>query len=193
MRKLIHIPIIHTADDFGSLASLVKDEYGRVYGRQKWQEHLKAIEDRWRLIQEKVMHLDLEWERVRLYQDGLPVCGKEQEIAHKIAADGNINYELLCHLVKMGGLLEGTEDPQLLQQEYRYILEIGQAKNLDQRDRLIEEYSSAGEKLLSERDRFIAKTIDQTLRRGETGVLFLGAMHKIAEVLSEDIEIELFE
>jgi len=35
--------------------------------------------------------------------------------------------------------------------------------------------------LAAERDRFVAKTIDETLKEGETVVLFMGAYHKEVE------------
>ena len=193
LRRLIHISVVHTADDFGSLAGLIRDEYGRSYGRQKWLEHVRAIRDRWSQIEEQVMHLDLEWGRVRLYQDGLPVCGKEREIVHKLAQDGNVNYKIVWKLVQKGATLEGTEDPELLRQEYRYILKIAQAENLDQRDRMVEAYNRVGSELLTKRDRFIAQRIDQTLEQGEIGVLFLGAMHRIEGLAPKDIEIERLE
>lgn len=193
LRRLIHVQIVHTADDFGSLAGFIRDEYGRNYGRQKWREHIRAITEKWRQIREKVMNLDLEWERVRLYQDGLPVCGKEREIVCKLVQDGNINYEIVWDLVQKGAILEGTEDPQLLRQEYSYILKIAQARNLAQRDRMIEEYNKAGVELLSKRDQFIAKRIDQTLKQGEMGLLFLGAMHRVDRFIPKDIEIKRLE
>ena len=136
------------------------------------------------------MNLDLKWEKVRLYQDGLPVCGKEREIVYKLAQDGNINYKIIWDLIQKGATLEGTEDPQLLRQEYSYTLKIAQAENLDQRDRMIKEYNKAGVGLLLKRDQFIAQRIDQTLRQGEAGVLFLGAMHRIDRFIPKDIEIE---
>ena len=193
LRRLIHVPIVHMADDFGSLAGFIRDEYGRSYGRQKWLEHVRAIRDRWRQIREQVMHLDLAWERIRLYQDGLPVCGKEREIVHKLAQDGNTDYEIVWDLVQKGATLEGTEDPQLLRQEYDYLLKIAQAKNLDHRDRMIQAYNEAGVELLSKRDRFIAQRIDQTLKQGEIGILFLGAMHGIERFIPKDVEIERLE
>jgi len=46
--------------------------------------------------------------------------------------------------------------------------------------------------LLKERDEFIAKTINESLKEGETAVLFLGAFHNLVPKLAKDIkEIEL--
>jgi len=43
---------------------------------------------------------------------------------------------------------------------------------------------------LAERDAFIANRIDKTLKDGETGVLFLGMLHKVDEKLTPDIVID---
>ncbi len=43
---------------------------------------------------------------------------------------------------------------------------------------------------MEKRDRFIAKTIGETLRNGETGVLFIGAFHDVTPYLAEDIHVE---
>ncbi len=44
--------------------------------------------------------------------------------------------------------------------------------------------------LLKRRDRFIAQRIDATLRRGETGLLFLGALHHAVEMLPDTIKVK---
>ena len=43
-RRLIHIPIIHTEVDMGSLAELLKKKYIQRYGVHKWRHHLKKID-----------------------------------------------------------------------------------------------------------------------------------------------------
>ena len=43
--------------------------------------------------------------------------------------------------------------------------------------------------MLKERDGYIARRIDETLREGESGVLFIGAYHDIASKLPEDIHV----
>jgi len=190
VRKLIYISIIHTEDDMGSLAEFLKEEYKRKYSRQKWQEHIEAIKDIWDKIREKVMGLDLEWQRVRIYQDGLPVCGREQAIAKTLTERGSLNHKLIVDLIQRGATIEGTEDPELLKAEYAHILRITQAKSLAERDRLIEQHNKVARELLLRRDRFIADRIDKTLKEGETGVLFLGLMHRVDKLIARDIAIK---
>ena len=43
--------------------------------------------------------------------------------------------------------------------------------------------------LFDRRDRFIAQRIDKTLQAGETGILFLGALHHAAAMLPDTIQV----
>ncbi len=54
---------------------------------------------------------------------------------------------------------------------------------------LLEELKREGETLLHERDVFIAERIDATLREGETGILFLGLLHRVDELLDGKLEV----
>lgn len=190
MRKLIYVPIIHTEDDMGSLADFVKKEYKKKYSRQKWQEHTKAIKEMWGKICEKVMKFELEWPKVRIYQDGLPVSGKEEFIVKTLSERGSINHKLIMELAQKGATIEGTEDPELLKAEYANILKIAQSKSLKERDRLIEQYNLEARELLLKRDQFIAYRINHTLKNGETGILFLGLMHQVDRLIPRDISIK---
>ena len=50
-RRLIHIPIIHTEVDMGSLAESLKKKYIQSYGVHKWRHHLKKIDELWTNIE----------------------------------------------------------------------------------------------------------------------------------------------
>jgi len=43
--------------------------------------------------------------------------------------------------------------------------------------------------LLQRRDQYIARRINETLRGGETGLLFLGLLHSIRPWLDEDVQV----
>ena len=45
-------------------------------------------------------------------------------------------------------------------------------------------------KLLVQRDKFITKSIDQTLASNEIGIIFIGAYHKVLEKLPKDILVK---
>jgi len=176
-RKLIYVHIVHTSQDMGSLLEKVKREYIAIYGEQRWNQHLKEVDALWAKTVEKIKSLPLDYRKVKIYQDGMPVCDREVEIVNKLAADGNTNHQLLLELIEKGATIMGTEEPALLIQE---------------RDRLI---NSSGQKslpyddLMEQRDEYIAKRIGSTLNEDETGILFIGALHRVADKLPDDIEV----
>lgn len=190
MRRLICVPIIHTEADLGSMAEFFKKEYKKRYDQKKWKAHTRAIDEMWHGISEKIVQLNLDWQSVRIYQDGLPVCGRELEIVSELAKKGSINHKIVLDLVKWGCKLEGTEDSKLLLQEYDTLQKVVHAKSELQRKNLTNEYNRTGKKLLIKRDRFIANRINQTLRKSEIAILFIGMMHTVDKFLSKDIEVK---
>ena len=133
--------------------------------------------------------LSLSPQQIDLYQDGLPVCGRELEIVQKAAAAGSDNYQLLLDLVSQGAHLFGTEDPQLLLAEYHHMkTALGGPSGATQSS------APAGEttqykQTLSQRDAYIGRRIGQSLRPGRTGILFLGMMHNVEPFLPADIVV----
>jgi hypothetical protein len=116
---------------------------------------------------------------VRIYQDGLPASGElATRIARESAAAGSHNYELVLELVARGATLEQTEDPELLRQEYSMLKKPCPC-------------AQRASELLELRDRFMADRINDTLKEGDIGVLFVGALHSVAEKLSPDIEVSM--
>lgn len=181
-RKLIYARIVHTSQDMGSLMEKVKKAYIDKYGEQQWTQHLREVDNLWSKTVEKTRALKLDYNKLRLYQDGMPVCDREAEIVNKLAAAGNTNHQLLQELIEKGATIMGTEDPALLIME---------------RDRLInspEEKRQLYDDLMEQRDEYIAQRIAATLKDGETGILFMGALHRIADKLPDDVEVSyLFE
>ena len=57
--------------------------YVEQFGRRRWEEHVVLIEEFWQAVRTELDGLDLNYHSVDLYQDGLPVCGKEPEIARE--------------------------------------------------------------------------------------------------------------
>ncbi len=185
MRTLIVIPIIHTEQDMGSLLEQIKQEYVTRYGHEKWTEHLKSIDEIWSGIRRMIAALELPYASVRLYQDGLPQCGKEADIVKEVAARASRNHQILVELMGQGARLMGTEDPHLLLQEYQFLQGgLGGGGQAPDQQSQREDQSR---RLLAERDRFIAKRINATLSSGEIGLLFLGMAHSVEPLLDADI------
>ncbi|HHT9119671.1 MAG TPA: hypothetical protein ACFYD3_03875 [Candidatus Hypogeohydataceae bacterium YC41] len=185
MRRLIYVPIIHTQIDMGSLSAQLEQEYVKKFGRTRWLEHKQAVERMWVEIENRVTQLQTPIQKV--YQDGLPVCSKEMELTTELAKKGSRNHQILLKLVQQGAELVGTEDPKLLREEYNTISKVARQA----RDNL-EEYKKGVTERLEKRDSFIAQRINETLKPGETGILFIGILHKVNARLPKDIQVELF-
>ena len=183
MRTLIVIPIVHTEQDMGSLHGQTKLDYVKKFGQAKWIRHLQSIDDVWTGIRKIIQALHLPYASVRLYQDGLPICGKEEQIVQDVAAQGSKNYQLLVEFIGLGSRLMGTEDPQLLLQEYRFHQEAGRDADAEHSAQRVRQ----SRQLLIERDRFIANRINATLLADEVGLLFLGLAHSVESLLDADI------
>ena len=125
-------------------------------------------------------------EVVRVYQDGLPVCGHEQAIVAELAQAGSRNHLLLLSLQARGAILMGTESPELLIEEHQLATA---AFGPGRKPPDAEPSGHAGDTLLERRDRYIAERINATLSPGETGVLFIGMLHKVAQYLDRGIVV----
>jgi hypothetical protein len=183
VRRLIYVPIIHTEADMGSLKELLKQKYIEQVGEKAWEEHKKTVEETWQDIEKGLEALGLPYSRVKLYQDGLPCCGREPELVKELAAEGNPNYQLLLKLMEKGAEVVGTEDPALLLEEYRSLLHPPQAERKS---------ALGGQVRLKKRDTFIAQRIHHSLKEGEIGILFLGLLHRVDKELPSDIQVEFF-
>lgn len=190
-RSLIYVPIVHTRADMGSLGSTLQEEFVKKFGEEKWTQHVREIDEMWEGLKSRLDKLGLDYSKVRLYQDGLPTCGKEIEMVKDLSAKGSKNYALLAELVAQGAKVEGTEDPALLLEEYGFLQKIAQATSNPEREKAIQAYQSNGAALLAKRDAFIKQRIETTLQAGEIGILFIGLLHKVDEELSVDIHTTL--
>ena len=189
MRQLMYVPVIHSEADMGSMAEPLKKEFTEQFGVHVWKEHVKAVDEMWEGIAKKLNGADFNVSQVRIYQDGLPICGREMDIVRDVAAQGSQNHRLVLSLVERGAHLEGSEDAKLLLKEYRYIKAITDEPDQKQKLRKARWLRWPRSWLLTQRDRFMARRIAQTLKDGETGVLFAGITHRIDKYLPKDIKV----
>jgi hypothetical protein len=190
MRKLIYIPIIHTEEDMGSMSGGMKQIYIRQYGTAKWKKHVKTVNEVWAGIKQKISNLELDYGRVKIYQDGLPLCGMETAIMEDVASRGSHNYIIIKELVKHGAVLIGTEDPKLLIEEYNFYKKIMEMPHIELRNEAMQKAKKRRDELLVERDKFIAGRIKDTIGANETGILFLGLEHEANKYIPADIKVE---
>jgi len=188
-RTLLYVPIIHTYADLGGMGERVRQAVSRDQGMRGWQQRTRAVDQLWTRIERVVMRPELSFDRVRVYQDGLPLCGREEEIVRDLAQSGSRNHLLLLQLMERGAVIMGTESAPLLMKEYELANQGAEkAKNTGRRTRN-EEKGSVQTDLLRQRDTFIADRINKTLQCGETGILFLGMLHDLSDRLDKDIRV----
>jgi len=171
MRQLLYVPVIHVESDLGSIASAIDKRSAEICGRQRWEKHRQTVTTFWDEIEEYFKKLDST--NLKVYQDGLMADGElGQKIIQEGAKKGSRNYQIVLDLIKRGGEIRKTEDIALLKEEYNRILKLAQSKSLWERTTAYIGYRFHKTGLWKKRDRFIAKTIGETLRNGEP-VFFL--------------------
>ena len=188
-RTLYHVSIIHTQSDLGALNKLVMQASIQKLGLSGIKRKMEVVDQLWSTIELFTDNLNIPFKRVRIYQDGLPVCGKETDIIKDLAKAGSRNHRLLLQMFKKGAMVMGTESAELLVEEYelyKQILIQEQTNEVTENKTGLETLS---ESLLKKRDSFIADRINHTLHSGETGILFLGLLHAIEHMLDKDIQV----
>lgn len=188
-RTLIYIPIIHTQADMGALSEAVRRATLQKLGKKSWKRKVHLTDKMWTDIEQVIDALDLPYGKVRLYQDGLPVCGREVEIVTELAKAGGRNHRLVLRLMERGATIMGTESSELLVEEYERIKQMMAAGGTLEASKSKAPQKALGDLLLIKRDQFIADRINNTLRAGETGILFLGMLHALENWLDKDIKV----
>jgi hypothetical protein len=189
LRRIIHVPIVHSQTDMGPIEEQIRQAYVEKGGEEAWRASRQAVAQFWAAIEEVMDRLLLDYSKVRIYQDGLPVCGQEVRIVGDLARQGGPNYKILLKLAERGATIEGTEHPDLLRREYELVMNssFGPGRGAEQADGA--ETAEVFRDLLERRDRFIARRIEETLQPDETGILFLGALHRATTMLPSTVEV----
>jgi hypothetical protein len=173
----------------GALRESVQRMTLQKLGEKEWESRIDLIDKLWSKIESAVDELPFPLEKVRVYQDGLPVCGIESKIVTEIAGSGSRNHRLLVSLMEKGATIMGTESPELLTEEYDLVKRILAAGNSVEAARIEAEQKSLSDALLKKRDRYIADRINSTLCPEETGIIFLGMLHSLNGLLDGDIQV----
>ncbi len=188
--SLIYVPILHTQKEAGEILMSLKGE-GPEKPAISSVEQEKSIQEMWDGIYEKIKETSISYLLVRIYQDALPVCGREREIIAKLAEKGSRNHQLILELMKKGAKLEGTEDGDLLVKEYDSLNQLVSKVSVSiqsYRDSL-NEYKDKSMKLMKQRDAFIAERIKSTLKKDEIPLVFMGVRHELEKLLQRDFVI----
>lgn len=156
-------------------------------GKKEQQE----IQHFWEEAEHKITTLSLDWSKVRIYQEGLPLA--RPELLAKIidkSAQQSKNYQVIKKLVSKGATAEGTENPDLLLVEHGSFKAFLEAKTEEERKKAAEDYKGIKSDLRARRDSFMAERINTTLLESETGILFVGANH-VTDKLPKDITVKI--
>jgi len=188
-RTLLYFPIIHTQADMGALSESVRKVTLQKLGERVWRQKINLVKRFWSDVENILNKLSLSYAQARVYQDGLPVCGKELDIVTELAMKGSPNHQILVRLMEKGATVMGTESAELLIEEYHLIKKILETGDVKDAIAIEVRQKAASDLLLKKRDEFIAARIDQTLQARETGILFLGMLHNISALLPEDMEV----
>lgn len=189
MRKLLYVPMIHSSTDLGSVAIELDERGIKLCGEERWKKHKETIERFWNVVSEYIDSLDIS--NLKVYQDGLMADGEMgMKIVKESAKKGSRNYEIVLKLVEKGARIVKTEDISLLKMEFNYITGMTKEKSSVKKFITVLRYKMKKKKLLQERDKYMVKTIDETLKDGETGILFLGAYHNVLDKLPSDVTVK---
>lgn len=188
-KLLYYFPIIHTHGDMGGLEGAVRRFSLQQTGRQGWRRKKLIVQQLWQEIERTLKALELDYSKTRIYQDGLPICGKELDIVKDLAKLGNPNHRLLSRLVEQGARLMGTESAELLVREYEVTKQgLAESQGFDS-DNRASQSKEILETILAQRDEFIARRINDTLAPGDIGIVFLGMLHDLRPWLAADMQV----
>jgi len=191
-KKLLLIPIIHSEKEMGSLRSDIAEIIDERFGKEKRDDHRRQVARFWEDLRLLVAGIlpRVKGKTIRVYQDGIPVGG---EIGTKLvtmgAQDGIPNHQIVLSIIEAGGILEKTESPVLLKEEYEIVKSIITAKTAPERESLSGKYKKRLYELTIERDKYIAGRINESLQDGELGILFIGATHDPVPYFPKDIDL----
>jgi hypothetical protein len=189
VRKILYVPIIHMESDLGSASPTIDNTSASLCGEERWSKHKQTVSEFWDRVKGFLDRLDSA--NLKIYQDGLPADGElGWMVIEEGAKRGSKNYQIILDLIKKGAEIRKTEDVALLKEEYERIIRLAQAKSRAHRVVASVGYKLRKDRLMAERDRFIAETINETLSEGETGILFIGAYHDVLPHLARDIAVE---
>jgi hypothetical protein len=164
---LIHIPRLYSKDEFINFCSKIPKDYD------------SKSEEFWGYVEEKLKPYLTRACINRIYLESLDKKGDEGIGLAKEILDSR-GFKIIKLLIDKGGKLYATEDTNLIQETSSWLALLGDNPNLNI---MIEMYQES----LSERDSYIAKVIDQTLKDNEIGVIIIEPTHRLS--LPEDIKV----
>ena len=186
-RVLYYVPVIHEKADFGPLKESYEHHLRISQGTIAASIFQCQIQQYWNLIGKEIEVMPFDYSNLQIYWDSC-IIGYEKIILEFSIENAKTTEVLIIQkLLEKGAELVGTEDRKLVMAQLTKAQEILLEKNPIRKTRLWQQCRSENQRLVRERDEFIAKRINETLIK--QGIIFLGAFHQIQNILEEDIKI----
>ncbi|MBU1340503.1 MAG: TraB/GumN family protein [Proteobacteria bacterium] len=186
MRKLFLVPMIHMGIDLGKAKGEITKVKNKLVTPERLEQHEKTISLFWDRVRVYFQGQDVK--NMKIFQDGLAAGGEiGKKIVKELALKGSKNFMVVSDLVDKGATAMKTEDVALIQQEQALFITLLQSKWFFQTLMNYLKYKFFKTRLLKKRDRYMAGQINNNLKKGETAVLFIGAVHDVACFLDKDI------
>ncbi len=202
MRRLLIIPIVHNDADLGRLESSLANWKLNVFQDEQIRYGKQLVRRFWDELQSVIVRWNLHFPTTVVFQDALPKVAQSNahlliQIIGDLSKSGSLNYRLLQWFFDQGAKIVGTENPDLLIEEYKLVKQRftqNEEHTIDLKTSSAQTTSDQIEQrlkeLLVQRDRFIANRIEEELKPAETGILFIGMLHQVENWLPKDIEVE---
>lgn len=187
--RLIYVPILHAGDRSEQTSAVLPKTKSSRRKRSDAALDLSAIDEMWEGIAAKMEGLELPWNRARVYQDGVPVCGNELALVTRLAESGSRCSSFVLGLTRKGATIEGTESMDLLIEEYDLLNKLLMKRSVSEQQAANAEYQARSRELLTLRDRFIFERIAATLQEGELPIVIMGIMHRLDKLLENEYPV----
>ncbi|MFY9457769.1 MAG: hypothetical protein WAP23_02465 [Candidatus Spechtbacterales bacterium] len=182
MKTLTIVFMIHTLQEFGSLAEKIKEVHVQRRGVLGAREFFEEVDQYWEEVGRRIgaggFFARKTAKNLAIFIDGLPNVDEQivQKIVQEMIAQKIPAYLIIQKLEEAGASVYGTEDPRLLLEEHAIWTETAKEGEADPQ-RLKE--------LLRERDEVMAKRIDDIVAETGQGLLFVGRAHDVASELEK--------
>ncbi|MDD5750043.1 MAG: hypothetical protein PHU56_00095 [Candidatus Pacebacteria bacterium] len=178
MKEVYVVPMVHTVQELGSLEKRIMETRLRLFGAEQTEKFFDQVEQYWQEAERKIEGAGLFQPEIaagaQIFIDSLPNVNEYivQKVLQDLIRQGSPAYKIIDRLQKAGAKVWGTEDTNLLLEEYRYWQDVASGKKIID---ILEI-----EKLLRARDRAITRRINLVMsENGEIGIVFIGAKHNL--------------
>jgi pheromone shutdown protein TraB len=204
MRKLIYIPNVHPPENMLEGGRMVLSTEPKLF------ETIDVASKRiWSLIEQSVDQLKINLCVTKVFAEGV-FCSEQVEALKEDGLGRSSNQqqapispydEFLIRLLGKGVDIVPAENYQVYMWQIAWVGRVvaiyNEIEESEDPDETLDKFNSeiwslieATHKTMEERDKFIAEKINTVLKNGETGILIIGAAHKVQDFLDEDIGVE---